>query len=380
VRALDVVQCRAPVPDVLILKTAALGDVLRTTSILPGLAATLPGARIVWATAPGAVDLVRGHPLVAEVVPLDARDPRSVAAAAERLGRTRWTRLISLDDEEPLCALAARLVTERLSGATLDAAGRRVYTPDVAPWFDMGLLSVHGKARADALKVENTRSHARIYADMLGIPLGRPDLRLDAAARERAAQFARRHGLDARRPLVGLNTGAGGRWTSKQLPPDRTVALAALLARELPRESTFLVLGGADEAARNAEILARCAAAGLAGRVVDGGTGNTLQEFAALVELVDLLVTSDSLALHVSVALGRPLVAFFAPTSAAEIELYGLGEKVLSTAPDYCSFRADADNASLTPERLAAAALRVLARAEGRPESGSGGSRWAQPG
>ena len=27
--------------------------------------------------------------------------------------------------------------------------GRRAYTADVAPWFDMGLLSVHGKEEAD---------------------------------------------------------------------------------------------------------------------------------------------------------------------------------------------------------------------------------------
>jgi heptosyltransferase-2 len=52
------------------------------------------------------------------------------------------------------------------------------------------------------------------------------------------------------------------------------------------------------------------------------------------------------------------VVAFFAPTSAAEIELYGRGEKVQSTAPDACSYRPDADNATLTVERLAPAVLR----------------------
>jgi heptosyltransferase-2 len=75
-----------------------------------------------------------------------------------------------------------------------------------------------------------------------------------------------------------------------------------------------------------------------------------------------LLVTSDSLALHMAVSLNRPLVAFFAPTSAAEIELYGLGEKVWSTAADYCSYKAEADNSSLTTERLSEAVLRVLNR------------------
>ncbi len=368
--------------EVLILKTAALGDVLRTTSILPGLAATISGARITWVTAPGAVDLVRTHPGVAEVVALDTQDAASLARVEERLAATRWTRVISLDDEEPLCALASRLRTERLSGATLDAAGRRCYTPDVAPWFDMGLLSVHGKDAADALKVANLRSHAEIYADMLGLPMGRPALHLTAEARDFAAAFAqrhdldaRRHELDARRPVIGLNTGAGGRWLSKQLSPERTVEFARALAEHVPSSATFVVFGGDSEEQRNAEILAGLASAGLGTRAVDAGTRNGLLPFAGLVGLVDLLVTSDSLALHVAVALDRPVVAFFAPTSAAEIELFGLGEKVASTSPDYCSYRADADNSSVTAERLCAASVRVLARTRGSNSPNSPGSK-----
>lgn len=350
-----------PAPDVLVIKTAALGDVLRTTSILPGLATTIPGVRITWVTAPGAVDLVRTHPLVAEVVAVDTKSTASLASVAQRLAEKRWARVISLDDEEPLCALASKLRTERLSGATLDGSRRRVYTPDVAPWFDMGLLSVHGKQRADELKVLNTQSQPRIYADMLGIPMGRPDLVLPDSARAFAAEFVRRHEIAHRWPIIGLNTGAGGRWTSKQLPPERVIELARRIADELPAtDTTFVVFGGDSEEARNAEILAGLARVGLGARAVDAGTKNSLLDFAALVGQVDLLVTSDSLALHVGVALGRRIVAFFAPTSAAEIELYGSGAKVVSTSPDACSYRADADNTSLTTERLTAAVLDVL--------------------
>jgi heptosyltransferase-2 len=348
--------------DVLIQKTAALGDVLRTTSILPGLAATVPGARITWLTAPGAVDLVRTHPLVHAVETVDVRDRADVERAAARLARTEWTRVISLDDEEPLCALASRLRTAQLSGAFLDARGRRAYTPDVAPWFDMGLLSVHGKAEADRRKVQNTKSHPQIYAEMLGIPMGRPRLELTAEARDFGRGFARRHALAQRRPVIGLNTGAGGRWTSKQLPVERTVELARYLAERLPAGTTFVVLGGDSEAERNARILDGLARAGLGARAVDAGTANPLLDFAAIVGQCDLLITSDSLALHLAVALDVPLVAFFAPTSAAEIELYGLGRKVSSTAPDACSYRTDADTRSLTAERLGGAALAVLAR------------------
>ena len=88
---------------------------------------------------------------------------------------------------------------------------------------------------------------------------------------------------------------------------------------------------------------------------------------------------SDSLAMHLAIAQGVPVTAFFAPTSAAEIELYGRGEKVLSTAPDYCSYRPDADNSSLTTERLLAATLRCLGCSDASG-SGSGHAARVTPG
>ncbi|MCB9905804.1 MAG: glycosyltransferase family 9 protein [Planctomycetes bacterium] len=352
---------------ILIVKTGALGDVLRTTSILPGLREQHPDAEIVWVTAPAARELLELNDEVDELLCVDPKDAAAVAALVEELREDEWDWVISLDDEQPLCALATELGKAKLSGAHLDAAGERVYSADTAPWFDMGLLSVHGKQEADRLKVANTRSHPEIYAAMLGIEMGRPELELPIESFERAAAFARERGLVEVETLIGLNTGAGGRWTSKSLPEEVVVELAGRIAAALPGPTAFLVLGGPDERERNARILAGLESAGLVG--VDGGTDNTLFDFAAIVDLCDLLVTSDSLALHVGVAREVPIVAFFAPTSEAEIELYGLGEKVRSTAPDYCSYRPDADNSTLTAERLAAAVFRVLADGEPRSET-----------
>lgn len=340
---------------ILILKTGALGDVLRTTSILPGLRARFPAASIEWLTAPAARELVEAHPDVEEVHLAAPGDAAALARVGRELCERSWAYVISLDDEEPLCRLAAALDAPRLSGAYLDGEGARVYTPDVAPWFDMGLLSVHGKEEADRRKLANERSHAAIYADMLGIEMGHPELPLPA----RAVDFAERFYAQASgQPRVGLNTGAGGRWTSKQLPLERVVELARRLDAARGGALEFVLLGGPEEAARNRELARELEAAGV--RLLDAGTSNAMLDFAALIDGLDLLITSDSLALHIAVARRTPLVAFFAPTSAAEIELYGLGEKVRSTAPDYCSYAREADTSTLTAERLAEATLRVL--------------------
>jgi heptosyltransferase-2 len=344
---------------ILILKTGALGDVLRTTAILPGLRERHPGARLEWLTAPGARELVDGHPLVDRVHLWREGDAELLRALRE----TRWGRVISLDDEEPLCALASSLETDALTGAFLDGEGRRTYTDDAAAWFDMGLLSRLGKAEADRLKVANTRTHPELLCEALGVAQGHPELPLPPEAHERASTRLEPETLARRSRWIGLNTGAGGRWPSKQLSIERTVELARLLDAARPGELGFVLLGGPDEAERNRILLAGLVDAGCA--VIDGGPENTLLEFAALVDGLDLLVTSDSLALHVAIARRVPVVAFFAPTSAAEIELHGRGECVRSTAADYCSYRPDADSSSITPERVRDAALRVLASTDG---------------
>jgi ADP-heptose:LPS heptosyltransferase len=246
----------------------------------------------------------------------------------------------------------------------------------------MGLLSVHGKATADRLKIQNRQSHPEIHADMLGLRMGRPVLHLSPESRRFAQDFAGRHALEGRRPVVGLNTGAGGRWASKQLDVERTVAVAKRVHAARGGRVVFLVLGGPAETQRNEAILAGLVRADVAG--CDGGTGNGLLEFAGLVRLCDVLLSSDSLALHLAIAQEVRVVAFFAPTSAAEIELYGRGEKVASTSPDACSYRPDADTSTLTPERLASALLEQIAvaeldRAARGDASGGGEGRGSAP-
>jgi heptosyltransferase-2 len=357
--------------ELLVIKTGALGDVLRTTSILPGFRLRHPDLRVTWLTAPGARPLVERHPLVARVLCVPPDDRAALAELGRELSGAPLSRVLSLDDELPLCELATRVgdparFPGRLSGAYLRGE-QRCYTPDVAPWFDMGLLSVHGKARADQLKLANRESHAAIYARMFGIPMGEPELPLELERLETARARFRRAGWAPGRPLIGLNTGSGGRWESKKLPIERTVELARRLAAELGTRGRgrplFALLGGPEEAERNRRLLA-----GLAGAVdaFDTGTDNSLLDFAALVDALDLLISSDSLALHMAVARRRPVLCFFAPTSAAEIELYERGAKVQSTAPDYCSYRKDADTATLTVERLLAPALALLARQPAR--------------
>src|ERR1051326_5313740 len=60
----------------LIVKLAAAGDVLRTTSILPAMRRRWPNAQITWITDRRSVPLLTDNPLIDRVIAADAAPPR----------------------------------------------------------------------------------------------------------------------------------------------------------------------------------------------------------------------------------------------------------------------------------------------------------------
>jgi heptosyltransferase-2 len=105
--------------------------------------------------------------------------------------------------------------------------------------------------------------------------------------------------------------------------------------RGLLSEGGFKVLlfGGKEEVERNARIK-EAVGEGL----IDTGCHNSLREFMALVDLCDLFVVSDTLGLHVALGLGKRVVGLFGPTSAAEIDMYGRGIKIVPDVDCVCCY------------------------------------------
>jgi len=135
-----------------------------------------------------------------------------------------------------------------------------------------------------------------------------------------------------------------------------------LVSRIRAREDVqFLLLGGPAEQDRN-DRLKKASSVPL----LDPGCDNTVPHFAALLSHCDIAVTGDTLAMHLALALKKRTVVLFGPTSAAEIELYGLGEKVvpdmtcLSCYKTACDFVPNCMDL-ITTEMVEGALLRQLA-------------------
>jgi heptosyltransferase-2 len=299
---------------VLIVKLDATGDVLRTTSLLRPLHAVTPACHVTWITRSEAVDVLRPNRLIDEVIPLDAE-------ALLLLRTQQFDVVINPDASIASSRLATVAQAPIKRGYILDDAGRLVALNDAAKrWYEMGLN--------DETKKRNRRTYQSILLEIAGLPETEHPIIWEVSEAELAfaRAFAAQHRIEPGSQLIiGLNTGAGGRWRWKKWTEDGYAALIGRIVAAYPG-ARILLYGGPAERERN-EILARQAA----GRVTNTGADNSLREFGALIDLCHVLVTGDTMALHLASALGKRVIALFGPTSESEIELYGRGSKLLPT-------------------------------------------------
>jgi len=306
---------------ILVIKCGASGDVIRTTSMLKGLKQKYDNPKITWITSSFNYDLIKYNNLINRKVVFN-----------ESLKNTlieEFDLVISLDDESEQCKLASSVQTKELVGAFVNEDNGITYTQNAEQWFGMGLLRPKekgGKEKADQLKKENTKTYQQHLSEILDIQTSKPILKYSDREELLAKKFAEMHKLKTDNLIIGLNTGAGRRWKYKKLTEEKTAELADTLINEL--HAQVVLFGGPKERERNNKIKRLTK-----NKLIETGCNNTFLEFAALLDLCDIIISSDSLVMHMAIALKKNVIPFFGPTPASEIELFGRGKKIVGNVP-----------------------------------------------
>ena len=298
---------------ILIIKLDAIGDVLRTTSILKPLKKKYPDCYIEWCTRQNANDLFKNNPLVDEVITIEDD-------AIFRIKAESYDIVINLDTSKISSAIATSTIAKEKIGFILNKKGYVEATSATAQkWLEMSAF--------DNFKMANTKSHQQIMYEILdlNLPVEQPNIQLSENEKLKIAMKDFASSIDPSKTVIGLNVGIGTKWPSKGWPPKRWKELIEKLNSD---KNNLLLLGGPEEI----EIIAQLKKEYKF--LVDTGCDNSLLEFAAIVDLCDLVITADTLALHIATALNKKIIALFGPTSISEIELYGRGIKLSS--PDGC--------------------------------------------
>ncbi len=299
---------------ILIVKLAAIGDVLRTTPLLTGLKRAYPQSHITWVVDKEAYPLLKNNPLIDRLLTFDF-------SFTLPLELETFDLIMGLEKEPRGAALVSKVKADMKKGFGLGPEGN-IYPLNRASEyaFFLGLSDEEKFYR-------NQKTYPELIFEIAEIDYRQDEYLLFPAPEDIAfaEAFAEKAGLRKGEVVIGLNTGAGGVFANKAWTVEGYVKIIQKLA-ERPK-TRLLLLGGPGERERNRKILNQVKKA-----VFDTGCENTLGQFAALIGLCDLAVTGDTTALHLAIGLKKKVVAIFGPTCAQEIELYGRGEKILSSA------------------------------------------------
>jgi len=278
---------KLPVERILVIKLRAVGDVLLSTAVLPGLRASFPGSTLDFLTEKYCAGVVEGNPHVTNVLTFDPRNDGS-ADLVRRVRSGRYDLVIDLFGNPRSAVLTL------MSGARLRVGYR----------FNWRALCYNRVVKPRGGTVHNVEFNLDALR-RLGIdhPGGRPCFPLDADAERFAAGFFGEAGIAGRR-VVALNPGGG--WISKKWRPEQFAALGRRIVEGTG--SAVLVTWGPGEEADARRILAG---------IGDGAVltpPSTLKQLASLLKFCSTLVTNDSGPMHIAAALGVPVVAIFGPT------------------------------------------------------------------
>jgi lipopolysaccharide heptosyltransferase I len=281
---------------------SAIGDTLLTLPVACALRRAWPDAYLAWVVEEKSSPFVANHPALDETIVL----PRGWFTSPARVWWLRQTlRSRQFDIAIDCQSISKSALACWLSGAKQRIGCRGQYGAELSPWLNNRL-------------VPTQTTHLTDRSLELLAPLGihQPAVEWHPPVDEQAiaamGDYISAAGLEA--GYAVLNPGAT--WDSKLWEMDRFAAVARhMRARHgLP---SLVVWGGERERGWAEQIVAQSdGAATLA-------TSTSLHELAALLIGARLLVSSDTGPLHLSVAVGTPVVGLYGSTRPADCGPYG---------------------------------------------------------
>jgi len=297
---------------ILIIKLGAAGDVIRTTPLLGALRRRFAPCRITWLTDPVGYELLKNTQNIDRLLAWSWENCMILQGQAFDL-------VYNFDKEARALALADLICAPQKIGFAPGPLGNAyIYNEESLESLRLGLC--------DELKFrQNQKSATRIVFDMAGIAYHDEEYEIGLSKQAEAygEQLRRLHGLNDGRPVIGLNTGCGEVFQTKQWTTEGFAGLIEILLQR--GDCHVMLLGGPREEEFNAALMQR-----FTSKITDSGCRNSIDQFMGIVNACDFVVSADTMAMHIAIGLRKEVVAFFGSTCHQEIDLFGRGEKVVT--------------------------------------------------
>jgi heptosyltransferase-2 len=275
-----------------------------------------PKSHITWLTEAAALSLLQNNPLVDRVLPLEA-------ASVQTLLSQEFDLLINIEKSQSACGLSNQIKAKEKKGFGLSKTGAIVPINREAHYFYLLGLDDEEKFKV------NQKTENQVVCEALGFPYAQDEyvLRLTDKEKQFVEDYKKKVGIQKNDRVIGFNTGCSSLFPLKKLPTEHQIELIEKVHTRFPK-AKLVLLGGKEDTVINQQIKEK-----LGDKVIATPTTEGLRRGILYVDVCDVVVSGDTLGLHLAIALKKKTVVWFGLSCPQEIELYGRGKKVLSPVP-----------------------------------------------
>lgn len=326
-----------------IIKLGALGDVVRTLSVLPAIKEKFPDSEITWVTKENALELFENNFYVNRVF--------SIPVKPGVLGD--FDILYNFDIEKDATELANEISAEKKFGFYSEGDYSLAFSEDAEYYLNTMF--------DDELKKKNQKTYQEMMFALADLEWKKqlPEIFLENKHKEYSEEFIEKNKLIGKK-IIGIHFGAGSRWPSKVWHDEN---LKEFISKAKTKNYEIILFAGENEKEKQQEIISDLKNKRI--EIYSNNPNNSIKEFASLVDICDKFICGDSFSLHVATALEKPTVALFFCTSPSEIEEYGSVKKIISPKlKDFFPEKSDLYDEELVKSISSEEVLRVIEELE----------------
>ena len=311
---MSVAEVHPPLPTVrldrvCIVMMSAVGDVVHVMPVIHALKAHAPKARVTWVLQPGPATLVRGHPLVDDIVLFDrSKGWRAFLDVRRELATRKFDLVLALQ-----VYFKAGLITS-FAHAPVKLGFDRERARD-ANW----LFTTH---RIPARAGQHVQDQYFEFLDALQIPHGPPQWTLGPWNDDERA-WQREFVARSDRPIAPIVVATSK--AAKDWPPDRWAQVCRMLWNDYGLQP--VLVGGRSPRELEAERAILEAAP-----MAHSALGSGLRRLAAILDAAAIALSPDTGPLHLAVALRTPVVSLLGYTNPKRVGPYDYSRDLMIDA------------------------------------------------
>ncbi|MBI2105472.1 glycosyltransferase family 9 protein [Candidatus Woesearchaeota archaeon] len=291
---------------ILIIQLGAMGDVVRSTSILPAIKEKYGrNIKITWLTSEECKFFLENSQHIDEIL---IYNPEIYL----RLQQESFDILLNLEIAPPATLLANIINAKEKFGYYFDKDGH----PSA---FNKGAEIYLHAAFSDVVNRKTRISYQEMIFSALNLNYKKQNYSFKPKINEKYLQnFLEKNNLTKEDKVIGINIGSASRFPSKTWHLDNVKEFV----EKIKEDYKIILLGGPNELKIKNGLKEISA--------ITNDFNNNLEEFCSILSLCKILITGDSLHLHLAISMKIPTIALFFTTPSWQIENYNFLKKISS--------------------------------------------------